>query len=379
MDFKLTEEQELVRENMREFGKTYVDPIAVEIDENSRFPAEVIQKLGEGGWMGMPIPQEYGGAGTDYLTYAIAVEQLSYFGAATGFTMSVHTGLVCMPLLLFGTEEQKRQYLTPLAKGEHLGAFALTEPGAGTDVGAATSTAVLDGDEWVINGTKTFCSNGPVADTYITFAWVQKEDGSRGMTGFIVPKGTPGMRVGAHFAKMGLRASQTSEIIFKDCRIPKENQLGKIGEGLKIAMNCFDHGRVGIAAQAVGITQAALDESIAYSKQRVQFGKPISRHQAVQWWIADMATDVAAARYLTYNACCLKDEGKPFAKEAAMAKLFAAECAMRHTIKAVQVFGGYGYIKGQKVERLMRDAKITEIYEGTSEAQRMVIAGNVLR
>lgn len=379
MDFKLSEEQELVRENMREFGKTYVDPIAVEIDENSRFPVEVIKKLGEGGWMGMPIPQEYGGAGTDYLTYAIAVEELSYCCASTGFTMSVHTGLVCLPLLLYGNESQKKQYLIPLAKGEHLGAFALTEPGAGTDVGAATSTAALEGDEYVLNGTKTFCSNGPVADTYITFAWTSKADGGRALSCFIVPKGTPGMRVGEHFAKMGLRASQTSEIIFKDCRIPKENLLGKEGEGLRIAMNGFDHGRIGIAAQAVGITQAALDESISYSKQRVQFGKPISRNQAVQWWIANMVTDVAAARFLTYNACYLKDQGKPFSKEAAMAKLFAAECSMRHTIKAVQVHGGYGYVKGQKVERLMRDAKITEIYEGTSEAQRMVIAGNVLR
>lgn len=379
MDFKLTEEQELVRENMRDFGRTYVDPIAVEIDENSRFPAEVIQKLGEGGWMGMPIPQEYGGAGTDYLTYAIAVEELSYCCAATGFTMSVHTGLVAMPLYLFGSEEQKQKYLVPLAKGEHLGAFALTEPGAGTDVGAATSTAVLDGDQWVINGTKTFCSNGPVADTYVTFAWVEKEEGGRAMTCFVVPKGTPGMRVGAHFAKMGLRASQTSEIIFKDCRIPKDNLVGKIGDGLKIAMNSFDHGRIGIAAQAVGIIQAALDESIKYSKQRIQFNKPISKNQAVQWWIADMATEVAAARFMVYNACYLKDQGKSFSKEAAMAKLFAAECSMRHTVKAVQVYGGYGYIKGQKVERLMRDAKITEIYEGTSEAQRMVIAGNVLR
>lgn len=379
MDFKLSEEQELVRENMREFGKTYVDPIAVEIDENSRFPVEVIKKLGEDGWMGMPIPQEYGGAGTDYLTYTIAVEELSYCCASTGFTMSVHTGLVCIPLHLYGTEDQKQKYLIPLAKGEHLGAFALTEPGAGTDVGAATTTAVPEGDEYVLNGTKTFCSNGPVADTYITFAWTGKEDGGRALSCFIVPKGTSGMRVGEHFAKMGLRASQTSELIFKDCRIPKENLLGNEGQGLRIAMNGFDHGRIGIAAQAVGITQAALDESISYSKQRVQFKKPISRNQAVQWWIANMVTDVAAARFLTYNASYLKDQGKPFSKEAAMAKLFAAECSMRHTIKAVQVHGGYGYIKGQKVERLMRDAKITEIYEGTSEAQRMVIAGNVLR
>lgn len=379
MDFKLSEEQELVRDNMREFGKTYVDPIAVEIDENERFPVEVMKKLGEGGWMGMPILQQYGGAGTDYLTYAIAVEELSYCCASTGFTMSVHTGLVCMPIFLFGNDEQKQKYLTPLAKGEHLGAFALTEPGAGTDVGGATTTAVVDGDAYVLNGTKTFCSNGPVADTYITFAWTEKPEGGRAMSCFIVPKGTAGMHAGEHFSKMGLRASQTSELVFKDCRIPKANLVGKEGDGLKIAMNAFDHGRIGIAAQAVGITQACLDESISYSKQRVQFGKPISKQQAMQWMIANMATDVQAARFMTYYACCLKDQGKPFSKEAAMAKLFAAETSMRHAIKAVQIHGGYGYVKGQKVERLMRDAKITEIYEGTSEAQRMVIAGNVLR
>jgi len=379
MDFKLTEEQELVRQNMREFAEKYVDPIAVEIDENSRYPAEVIKKLAEGGWMGMPFPTEYGGGGSDYLTYAVAIEELSRSCASTGFTMSVHTGLACGPIYLFGNEEQKKKYLIPMAKGEHIGAFALTEPGAGTDVGAATTTAVVDGDEYVLNGTKTFTSNGPVADTFVTFGWTDKSAGRKGMSAFIVSQDTPGLKVGAHFKKMGLRASQTSELIFKECRVPKENLLGKEGDGMKIAMNCFDHGRIGIAAQAVGITQAALDESISYSKQRVQFGKPISRNQAVQWWISDMYTDLTAARFLTYYAAWLKDQGQAFTKEASMAKVFCAEVAMKHTIKAVQIHGGYGYCKGFKVERLMRDAKITEIYEGTSEAQRMVIAGNILR
>ena len=379
MYFKLTEEQELIRDNMREFARTYVDPVAVEIDENSRYPEEVIKKLAEGGWMGMPFPTEYGGAGVDYLTYAIAVEELSRSCAATGFTLSVHTGLACGPIFNFGTEEQKKKFLTPMAKGEHLGAFALTEPGAGTDVGAATSTAVLDGDEYVLNGVKTFTSNGPVANTYVTFAWTDKNDKRNGMTAFIVPRETPGLSVGEEFKKMGIRASQTSEIIFKDCRVPKENVLGKVGDGLKIAMNSFDHGRIGIAAQAVGIAQAALDESISYSKQRVQFGKPISRNQAIQWMIADMHTDITAGRFLYYYAAYLKDQGLPFTKEAAMAKVFCAEMCSKHASKAVQIHGGYGYCKGQKVERLMRDAKITEIYEGTSEAQRIVIAGNLLR
>ncbi len=379
MNFKLTEEQELIRDNMREFARTYVDPVAVEIDENSRYPEEVIKKLAEGGWMGMPFPTEYGGAGVDYLTYAIAVEELSRSCAATGFTMSVHTGLACGPIALYGSDEQKKKYLTPMAKGEHLGAFALTEPGAGTDVGAATSTAVLDGEEYVLNGVKTFTSNGPVANTYVTFAWTDKDDKRNGMSAFIVPRETPGLSVGEHFMKMGIRASQTSEIIFKDCRIPKENLLGKVGDGMKIAMACFDHGRIGIAAQAVGIAQAALDESISYSKQRIQFGKPISKNQAIQWMIADMYTDITAGRFLYYYAAFLKDQGLPFSKEASMAKVFCAEMCSKHASKAVQIHGGYGYCKGQKVERLMRDAKITEIYEGTSEAQRMVIAGNVLR
>ncbi|MDD3022811.1 MAG: acyl-CoA dehydrogenase [Syntrophomonadaceae bacterium] len=379
MDFKLTEEQELIKENMRDFTRKYVDPIAVEIDENSRYPEEVIKKLAEGDWMGMPYPQEYGAAGVDYVTYAIVVEELSRSCAATGFTLSCHTSLASGPIYNYGSEEQKMKYLVPLAKGQKIGAFGVTEPGAGTDVGAATTTAVLDGDAYVLNGTKTFTSNGPVADTFVIFAFTDKSLGGKGMSAFIVSKANPGLKVGQHFYKMGIRASQTSEIILKDGRVPKEDLLGKEGQGLKITMDSFDHGRIGIAAQAVGIAQAAMDESISYAKQRIQFGKPISKNQAIQWMIADMATDISAARFLTYHAAYLKDQGKPFSKEAAMAKVFAAEMSNRHASKAVQIHGGYGFCKGFKVERLMRDAKITEIYEGTSEAQRMVIAGNVLR
>jgi len=379
MDFKLTEEQELIRRNIREFAEKYIDPIAVEIDENSRHPAELFKTLAEGGWMGIPIPAEYGGAGADYLTNAVVVEEISRSCASTGFTVSIHSGIACMLAFLYGTEKQKHKYLTPMAKGQNLGAFVLTEPGAGTDVMAATSTAVLEEDEYVINGNKTFTSNGATGDTYFVFAWTDKEAGRKGMSAFIVPKDTPGMKAGEHFNKMGLRSSQTSEMIFKDCRIPKENLLGQEGQGLMMAMTGFDHGRVGISAQCVGIIQAALDESVKWSKERVQFGKPIARQQAISWMIADMATDIEAARFLTYRAAWLRDQGAPFSKEASMAKLFGAEAAMKHTIKAVQIHGGYGYVKGAKVERLMRDAKITEIYEGTSEAQRMVISGNVLR
>lgn len=379
MDFRLSEEQGLIRKNMKEFGERYVNSIAAEIDENSRHPRELFRKLGEGGWMGIPIPQQYGGAGSDFLTHIIAVEEISRFCSSTGFTLSFHAGIIGMSLLLFGNEEQKIKYLVPLAKGQHLGSFALTEPGAGTDIMAVATTAVHQGNDYVINGTKTFVSNGPIADTYIIFGWTDKTAEKKGMSAFIVPRGTPGLKPGEHFQKMGLRSSQTSEVVFRHCQVPGENLLGQEGDGLDIAMTGFDRGRIGIAAQAIGILQAALDESINYSKDRIQFGKPIARQQAIAWMIADMATDLSAARYLTYLAAWLKDNNQPFSKEAAMAKLFATEAAARHTIKAVQIHGGYGYIKGAKVERLMRDAKIAEIYEGTSEAQRMVISGNVLR
>jgi butyryl-CoA dehydrogenase len=379
MDFKLTEEQELVRKNMREFAVKYVDPIAAEIDENSRHPAELFRKLAEGGWMGIPIPQQYGGAGSDFLTHIIAVEEISRSCSSTGFTLSFHAGIIGMSLNLFGNEEQKKKYLVPLARGQHMGAFALTEPGAGTDVMAVSTTAVRDGNGYVMNGTKTFVSNGPLADTYIVFCWTDKSAGKKGMSAFIIPRDTTELKPGVHFKKMGLRSSQTSEVVFKECPIPRENMLGQEGAGLVMAMTGFDHGRIGIAAQAIGILQAALDESIRYAKERVQFGNPIARQQAIAWMIADMATDLSAARFLAYHAAWLKDQKQPFGKEASMAKLFATEAAMKHTTQAVQIHGGYGYIKGVKVERLMRDAKIAEIYEGTSEAQRMVISGNVLR
>ena len=379
MDFKLTEEQELVRKNMREFAVRYVDPIAAEIDEDSRHPAELFRKLAEGDWMGIPIPQQYGGAGSDFLTHIIAVEEISRSCSSTGFTLSFHAGIIGMSLNLFGNEEQKKKYLVPMAKGQHMGAFALTEPGAGTDVMAVSTTAVRDGNGYIMNGTKTFVSNGPLADTYIVFGWTDKSAGKKGMSAFIIPRETTGLKPGVHFKKMGLRSSQTSEVVFKECPIPGENLLGQEGAGLVMAMTGFDHGRIGIAAQAIGILQAALDESIRYAKERVQFGNPIARQQAIAWMIADMATDLSAARFLAYHAAWLKDQKQPFGKEASMAKLFATEAAMKHTTQAVQIHGGYGYIKGVKVERLMRDAKIAEIYEGTSEAQRMVISGNVLR
>jgi butyryl-CoA dehydrogenase len=379
MDFRLTEEQELIRKNMREFAERHVDPIAAEIDENSRHPVELFRKLGEGGWMGIPIPQKYGGAGADFLTHVVAVEEISRSCSSTGFTLSFHAGIIGMSLFLFGNDEQKKKYLVPLTGGQHLGSFALTEPAAGTDVMAVATNAVHQGNKYIINGTKTFVSNGPIADTYIIFGWTDKTAGKKGMSAFIVPSGTSGLKPGEHFEKMGLRSSQTSEVVFRDCQVPEENLLGQEGDGLFIAMTGFDRGRIGIAAQAIGILQAALDESIKYSKERIQFGKPIASNQAITWMIADMATDLSAARHLTYLAACLKDNNQPFSKEAAMAKLFATEAAVRHTIKAVQIHGGYGYIKGAKVERLMRDAKIAEIYEGTSEAQRMVISGNVLR
>ncbi|HPQ59938.1 MAG TPA: acyl-CoA dehydrogenase family protein [Syntrophales bacterium] len=379
MDFTWTEEQELLRQNARAFADRHVEPIAAEIDETGRHPEALFRELAEGGWMGIPIPVQYGGAGSDVLTHALVVEEISRSCSSTGFTLSFHAGIIGMTLYLSGSEEQKEAFLVPLAAGRHLGAFALTEPGAGTDVMAVTTTAARDGNDFVLNGTKTFVSNGPIADTYIVFCWTDRSAARKGMSAFIIPRGTAGLTPGEPFKKMGLRGSQTSEVTFRDCRVPRENLLGREGEGLAIAMRGFDHGRIGIAAQAVGILQAALDESIKYSRDRVQFGKPIARHQAIAWMISDMATDLCAARHLACHSAWLRDNGRPFGKEAAMAKLFATEAAMRHTVKAVHIQGGYGYIKGAKVERLMRDAKIAEIYEGTSEAQRMVISGNVLR
>lgn len=379
MDFNLTEEHKLIRANVREFCQKYVEPIAEATDAEPKFPADTIKKLAEQDLLGIPYPQEYGGAGSDYLSYTIVVEELSRACATTGFTLECHTSLACFPLYKFGTEEQKQKYLVPLCKGEMLGAFALTEPGAGTDAAAATTVAVPDGDDYVLNGSKIFISNAPVAGVIIIFAMTDKSKGTKGISAFIVPAGTPGLIIGKHLNKMGIRGSLTSEVLLKDCRVPKENLLGGEGQGFKIAMMTLDGGRIGIAAQALGIAQAALDESISYSKERVQFGKPIGTFQAIQWMIANMATDVEASRFLTYHAAWCYDQGVPYSKEAAMAKLFAAETAARQTNRAIQVHGGIGFIKGHKVERLYRDAKITEIYEGTSEVMRMVISGSLLR
>jgi len=379
MNFQLSEEHQLIRHSVKEFCDKYVSPIADQTDQEARFPAETIKKLAEQEWLGIPFPVEYGGGGGDYLSYAIVIEELSRACATTGFIVEVHTSVTCYPLYKFGTEEQKRKYLVPLCKGEILGSFALTEPGAGTDAAAATTTAVLDGNQWVLNGSKIFISNAPVAGVILVFAMTDKSKGTRGISAFIVPAGTPGLNIGRHLNKMGIRGSLTAEVFLQDCRIPKENLLGEEGAGFRIAMMALDCGRIGIAAQALGISQAALDESIRYSKERVQFGKPIGAFQAIQWMMANMATEVEASRFLTYHAAWCYDQGKPFSKEAAMAKLFSSETASRQTDRAVQIHGGIGYIKGTKVERLYRDAKITEIYEGTSEVMRMVIAGNLLR
>ncbi|MCG8483496.1 MAG: acyl-CoA dehydrogenase [Clostridia bacterium] len=380
MNFNLTKEQEMVRTMVNSFAENEVEPIAADIDLTGEFPHETVKKMSRYGILGIPFPEEYGGAGGDYVSYAITVEELSRKCASTGVICSAHTSLCGIPIYLFGTEEQKQKYLTPLAKGEKLGAFGLTEPDAGTDAAGQKTTARLEGDEYILNGTKVFITNGGVADTYIVIAVTDRSKGThKGTSAFIVEADTPGFTIGKKEDKMGIRASATTELIFEDCKIPKENLLGNIGEGFKIAMTTLDSGRIGIAAQALGIAQAALDNSTQYSKERVQFGRPISKFQAIQWQLADMATEVEAARMLVYKAAYLKDTKQPFSSAAAMAKLFAAEAAMKASTKAVQIHGGYGYMKDYPVERLMRDAKITEIYEGTSEVQRMVIASKLLK
>ncbi|MGO9373339.1 MAG: acyl-CoA dehydrogenase [Syntrophobacteraceae bacterium] len=379
MDFNLSEEHQLIRQGVQEFCDKNVCPIAEEVDRNQRYPEEVIKKIAEQEWMGIYFPPEYGGAGADMMSYVIVLEELARACSSTCVVVSAHSSLAGYPLYKFGTEEQKQKYLTPLCKGEMIGAFALTEPGAGTDAAASTTTAVLDGNEWVLNGSKIFITNAPVAGVHIVFAMTDKSKGTKGISAFIVPSDAPGLVIGKHLDKMGIRGSLTSEVLLKNCRIPKENLLGAEGQGFKIAMMTLDGGRIGIASQALGIAQAALDESIKYSKERVQFGKPISTLQPIQWMIANMVSEVQASRFLTYHAAWCYDQGLPYSSQAAMAKLFASETAVRQTDRAVQIHGGIGYIKGTKVERLFRDAKITEIYEGTSEVMRMVIAGGALR
>ena len=379
MDFNLNEEQELLRNMVREFAEKEVAPIAAQLDREHRFPAQSVKRMAELNLMGIPFPEEYGGADMGAISFAIAVEELARCCASTGVILSTHTALGAHPIFQYGTKEQKKKYLVPLAAGEYLGAFCLTEPGAGTDASAIATTAVAEDDHYVLNGTKIFITNGGPADTYIVMAMTDKSKGNRGISAFIVEKNFPGFQVGQMEEKLGIHASETREIIFKNCIVPKENLLAEEGMGFKVAMNALDVGRIGIGAQSLGIAQACLDASITYAKSRQQFGKPIATFQAIQWMIADMALKVQTSRHLVYHAGWLKDQGLPFSKEAAMGKLHASETAVWSSIKAIQIHGGHGYTTQYPVERYLRDAKITEIYEGTNEVMRMVIAGNLLR
>ena len=378
MDFTLSKEHQMARTLFRDFAQNEVKPLAQEVDEQEMFPKATVEKMQKLGFLGIPMPKEYGGQGCDTLTYVMCVEELSKVCGTTGVIVSAHTSLGADPIKKFGTPEQKEKYLRPLASGQKLGAFGLTEPGAGTDASGQQTKAVLDGDEYVLNGTKIFITNGKEADIYIIFAMTDKTKGTKGISAFIVEKGTPGFTFGTKEKKMGIRGSSTYELIFTDCRIPKENLLGQEGKGFGIAMQTLDGGRIGIAAQALGIAAGALDSTIAYVKERKQFGRSIAKFQNTQFQIADMATKVEAARMLVYRAAIAKDTQQRFSVEAAMAKLYASEIAVEVASKAVQLHGGYGYTREYDVERMMRDAKITEIYEGTSEVQRMVISGNLL-
>ena len=379
MDFNLSKTENLFLQMIREFAEKEVKPLAAEIDEQERFPIETVEKMGKIGLMGIPIPTQYGGAGGTNMMYGMAVEELSRVCGTTGVVLSAHTSLCAAPILENGTEEQKMKYLPKLASGEWVGAFGLTEPNAGTDAAGQQTTAVLDGEEWVLNGSKIFITNGGYAHVYIVIAMTDKSLGTKGISAFIVEKGTPGFSIGKKEKKLGIRGSATTELIFENCRIPKDNLLGKIGGGFGIAMKTLDGGRIGIAAQALGIAQGAMDETIKYTKERKQFGRSISQFQNTQFQMADLETKVQAARLLVRSAHYKKDNGMPYSVDAAMAKLFCAETAMEVTTKAVQFHGGYGYTREYAVERMMRDAKITEIYEGTSEVQRMVIAGKLFK
>jgi alkylation response protein AidB-like acyl-CoA dehydrogenase len=379
MDLELNEEQRMIQEMARNFTEKEVAPMAAQLDESHEFPVDLAKKMGELGLMGVAVPEEYGGAGMDYICYVVALEEICAACANTGVVMSANNSLACGPILAHGSEEQKQKFLAPIASGEKIGCFGLTEPGAGSDAAGQKTTAVLDGDEWVLNGNKIFITNGTHADTAVVFAMTDKEKGHRGISAFIVEKGTAGFSVGAAEKKLGINASGTAELVFEDCRIPKDNLLGEEGKGFKVALQTLDGGRIGIAAQAVGIARGAMEQSIRYSLEREQFGQPIAKFQAIQWMLADMATEIDAARLLAYRAAYLQTNKQPYSKEAAMAKLFASEMAMKTTNKAIQVHGGYGYSREYPVERNFRDAKITEIYEGTSEIQRIVIASHLLR
>lgn len=374
MQFTLSEEHEMIRKMVRDFAINEVAPTAGERDEEERFDREIFDQMAELGLTGIPWPEEYGGIGSDFLAYAIAVEELSRVCASTGVTLSAHTSLAGWPIFKFGTEEQKQKYLKPMAQGKKIGAYCLTESGSGSDAGGMKTMARKEGDHYVLNGSKIFITNGGVAEIYVVFATTDPESKHKGTTAFIVESNFSGFKVGKKEKKMGIRSSPTTEIIFEDCIVPQENVLGEEGQGFKIAMMTLDGGRNGIAAQAVGIAQGALDVAVSYAKERVQFGKPIIANQGISFKLADMATNIEAARLLTYQAAWLESAGLPYGKASAMAKLFAGDTAMKVTTEAVQVFGGYGYTKEYPVERFMRDAKITQIYEGTQEIQRLVIS-----
>ncbi|SHF00411.1 Rubredoxin [Tissierella praeacuta DSM 18095] len=378
MFFKTTEQHENLRAIIRQFAEEEVKPIAFILDQENKFPSEAIKKLGNMGMMGIPYSKEYGGAGLDVISYAIAVEELSRVDGGTGVILSAHTSLGAYPIAAYGTEEQKQKYLIPLAKGEKIGAFGLTEENAGSDAGGTETTAVLEGDYYILNGEKIYITNGGEADTYIVFAVTTPDIGTRGISAFIVEKGWEGFTFGKHYDKMGIRSSATSELIFNDVKVPKENLLGKEGQGFKIAMSTLDGGRIGIAAQALGIAQGAYENALEYSKERVQFGKPICQQQVISFKLADMATKLRAARFLVYSAAELKENNEPYGAEAAMAKMYASEICLEVVNDALQIFGGSGYLKGMDIERAYRDAKICTIYEGTNEIQRIVIAANII-
>ena len=378
MLFQTTQAHEELRAKVRAFAEEEIKPIAFMLDQQNEFPDEAIRKLGEMGLMGIPFPAEYGGAGLDALSYAIAVEELARVDGGAGVILSAHVSLGSWPIFAYGTEEQKRKYLVPLAKGEKIGAFGLTEPNAGSDAGGTETTAVLKGDHYVLNGGKIFITNAPKADTYAVFAVTTPDIGTRGISAFIVEKGWKGFYFGDHYDKMGIRSSSTAELIFDNVEVPRENLLGKEGDGFKIAMSTLDGGRIGIAAQALGIAQGAYDAAVAYSKERIQFGKPIGFQQAISFKIADMATKLRCARFLVYSAAELKEAHAPYGMESAMAKMYASDIALEVTNDALQIHGGAGFMKGMEVERAYRDAKITTIYEGTNEIQRVVIASHIL-
>lgn len=378
MNFQLTKEQEFVRKMVREFAVTEVEPLAADIDKEHRFPVETVEKMAKYGLLGVPFPTEYGGAGADHISYAITVEELSRVCASTGVICSAHTSLCCWPIFNWGNEEQKRKYLPDLLSGKKLGAFGLTEPNAGTDASGQQTRAEDKGDHWLLNGAKVFITNGGYAEVFVVMAMTDKSKGNHGISAFIVEKGDEGFSIGKTEDKMGICASSTTELIFQNCKIPKDRLLADVGQGFKVAMSTLDGGRIGIASQALGIAQGALDVTVEYMKARKQFGKKLSQMQALQFTVAELATEIEAARLLVYRAADMKDKHLAYGPAAAMAKLFAAETAMHVTTKCVQLHGGYGYTKDYPVERMMRDAKITEIYEGTSEVQKMVIAASIL-